>query len=164
MRPLIALLTAAAILLSVHFYLQFAASLRGGHVEAVADVAATGIYSADVTLTFDAQADEFSLEPVSLVLRQQQRVLLKREDLVPAGEPLVVPNIPGVLVGDNEFYFESVPKNEGAPVARAVRVRLFRDGTLVAEQTLWSEPGQVPRGPILLHVEAPKAKKHDHKH
>ena len=161
MRPLIALILSATILLGVHFYLRFAESLRSGRVVQLEETAATGIYSAEITLTFPAQADEFSLEPTSLVLRQQGKELLRRDDLVPAGEPIVIPQIQGIIEGPNEFYFECVPRNEGEPVARAVRVRLLRDGVEVADETLWAPPGQVPRGRITLNVPATRKKAND---
>jgi hypothetical protein len=161
MRPILAIVISAGILLGVHSYLRFAQSLRGKPAVAEADVAASGTYSADITLTFDAQADEFALEPVSLVFKRQQETLLKREELVPAGTPLVIENLPGIVEGENEFYFECVPKEDGRQIARAVRIRLFHDGVPVAEQTLWAEPGMVPHGAVVLKVErsphAPRA-------
>jgi hypothetical protein len=153
MRPLLALVISAGILFGVYSYLRFAQSLRGTTEAAVVDVAATGKYSAEITLTFDAQADEFALSPVSLVLKRQDQVLLSREGLVPAGEPLVVENIPGIVEGENELYFECVPKDDGRQLARAVRIRLLRDGAVVADQTLWAEAGLVPQGTVMLKVE-----------
>lgn len=162
MRPLIALVGSALILLGVHFYLRFAASLRHQPAAVVTDTAATGVYSADITLTFDAQADEFSLEPISLVFRHQTKELLKRTDLVAAGDPLMIRNIDGIIEGPNEFYLEVVPRDDGKQLAKATRVRLFRDGVVVADTTLWSEPGQVPRGRITLEVTPAQEGSHDH--
>jgi len=161
MRPILALIISAAILLGVHSYLRFAQSLRGQRAD-VADetVAATGKYSAEITLTFDAQADEFALEPTSLVLKRQDQVLLKREGLVSAGEPIVVENIAGIVQGENEFYFQCVPKDDGRALARAVRIRVLRDGVPVADRTLWAEAGLVPQGAVV--VEVPKTKAHAH--
>jgi hypothetical protein len=160
MRPILAIVISAGILLGVHSYLRLAQSLRGKPA-AEEESAASGKYSADITLTFDAQADEFALEPVSLFFKRQDQVLLKREGFIPAGEPLAVENIPGIVEGENEFYFECVPKEDGKQLARAVRVRLFHDGAPVAEQTLWAEPGMVPHGAVVLKVQrsphAPRA-------
>lgn len=162
MRPLLALLLSAAILLGVRSYLQFAESLRGGPPVVVEETAASGTFSVEVTLTFDAQADDFSLEPVSLVLRRHGQTLLKREGLVPAGEPLVVPDVPGVVEGRNEFYFECVPRDDGSLLARAVRVRVLRDDVPVADETLWAAPGHTPRGTIVVDVPASRATTGDH--
>lgn len=163
MRPLLALLLSAAILLGVRAYLQFAVSLRRPVVSVVEETAATGIFSAEITLTFDAAPDEFSLEPIALVLKQQDRVLLERHDLVRAGEPLVIDNLAGIVTGRNEFYFECIPSPADQPLARAVRVRLLRDGVEVADTTLWAPPGQTPRGRIVLDVPAAATKDHhDH--
>ncbi len=164
MRPLLALLLSAAILLGVRAYLQFAVSLRRPVVSVVEEAAATGIFSAEITLTFAAAPDEFSLEPVSLVFKQQDRVLLERRDLVRAGEPLVIDNLSGIVAGRNEFYFECIPSPSEQPLARAVRVRLLRDGVEVADTTLWAPPGQTPRGRITLDVPAASATKDHHDH
>ncbi len=164
MRPLIALLLSAGILLGVRMYLNLASSLRGGaKVVTVDQTAAEGQYSVDVTLTFDAQADEFALEPVSLVLRHQDKTLLERKELVPAGEPLVVDDVAGLVEGRNEFYFACIPRAEGGQVARAVRIRVLRDGAVVVDQTLWAEAGQTPRGRIVLDIPPAKREQaHDH--
>lgn len=164
MRPLLALLLSAAILLGVRAYLQFAVSLRRPVVSVVEDTAAAGIFSAEITLTFDAAPDEFSLEPTSLVFKQQDRVLLERRDPVRAGEPLVIDNLTGIVAGRNEFYFECIPSAADQPLARAVRVRLLRDGAEVADTTLWAPPGQTPRGRITLDVPAAAATKEHHEH
>jgi hypothetical protein len=164
MRPLIALLLSAAILLGVRAYLRFAESLRRPQASVVEEIVAYGKFSAEITLTFDAAADEFSLEPISLVFKQQDRVLLERRDPVRAGEPLVIENLTGIIAGRNEFYFECTPSPADQPLARAVRVRLFRDGAEVADTTLWAPPGQTPRGRITLDVPAAAATKESHEH
>lgn len=164
MRPLIALLGSAAILLGVHFYLRFAESLRVQARVETAQTPAAGIFSARITLTFDAAADEFSLEPTSLILRQQSRELLRRDEPVSAGEPIVIDNIAGINEGQNEFYFECVPRNDGKSIARAVRLELLRDGVVVADTTLWAAPGQVPRGKIALDVPASRKETDEHAH
>ncbi|HTN76110.1 MAG TPA: hypothetical protein VL096_12715 [Pirellulaceae bacterium] len=152
MRPLIALTLAVLILSGVYSYLRFAETLRGRHAVAEQTSPATGHFSADITLTFAAEADAFAIDATSLIFKQQQRILLVKTGLVPAGEPLVIDPLPDVIAGDNAFYFECIPRATAEPLARAVRVRIFRDGELAAEQTLWSEPGQVPRGEIHLNL------------
>lgn len=161
MRPALALLLSVIILLGVHSYLRFADSLRRRVVSQPAVVAAAGEYTADITLTFPAEADSFALDSTSLLLKQQNEVLLKREGLVPAGEPLKIERLPNIVVGENEFYFSCVPQPGTEHQALAVRIRLFHDGVLVAERTFWSEPGLPPQGTITLTVPAAAAHKHD---
>lgn len=164
MRPIIALALSAGILLGVKVYLEFAASARGGRVGVVVpETAAHGKFSVEITLTFDAQADDFSLEPVAAVLRLQDKTLLRREGLIPAGESLQIDDVPGLVEGVNEFYFECTPKDDGRQIARAVRLRVKRDDVVVADQTLWADAGQTPRGVISMDVPVtPSAKAHDH--
>ena len=142
MRPVIAIVLSAAILLGVQGYLRFAESLRAQNAVVAEVTTAAGIFSADITLTFAAEADSFSVEPTSLLLRQRDQVLLKKEGLVLAGEPLVVSPIENIVEGTNEFYFECIPREQSTepsdnqrPLSRAVRVRIFRDGQLLAENT-----------------------------
>jgi hypothetical protein len=130
----------------------------------VEEAAAAGVFSAEITLTFDAAPDEFALEPIALVFKQQDRVLLERTEKVAAGEPIVIDHLPGIIAGRNEFYFECIPSPADQPLARAVRVRLLRDGAEVADATLWAPAGQTPRGRITLDVPAAQASKDPHEH
>lgn len=164
MRPLLAIILSAVVLLGVQSYLRFADSLRHRHAAQEHVVIAPGKYSADITLTFPAEADSFGLDGTSLVFHQQGKDLLKREGLVPAGEPLQIETLPDVVVGKNAFYFSTTPKESEQSAAKAVRVRIFRDGQPIAEQTFWSEPGLVPRGEIIVDVPGPATitSSHDH--
>lgn len=152
MRPAIAIILSTLILLSVHTYLRFAESLRGRVVAEKQDTAATGKFSAEITLTFDAEADSFALDRTSLLFKHQDEVLLKREDRVSAGTPLKIENLTQLVVGPNAFYFTCVPRDDGMQVAKAVRLQIFRDGVPIAEQTLWAAAGLAPRGEIRLDI------------
>jgi hypothetical protein len=125
---------------------------------------ATGKYDVEVTLSFDAGPNEFSLNPdeaPALVVGLGARELLRRTDPVPAGA-VTIENVEGLAVGANELFVSAWPRDGASTAPRAARVRVFQDGRLLAERTLWSEPGQPVRGPIPITIgPAPKLNSHD---
>jgi hypothetical protein len=161
MRPLLALLLSLAIFGAVAGYLQFARAVqRRTAAETVhaAESVAEGKFSLEATLSFDAGADTaFSLDPTkSMAVRVQfrGRELLKIDEPVAAGTPLRMDEVEGIVPGPNEFYLEAHPANQGLPLAHAARMRVFRDGHPIADETLWSEPGLPVQG--VLRVDVPK--------
>ncbi len=160
MRPLLALLIAALIVGVVQGYMWFQASLPRPELQRVEPAAAAGTFSLEITLTFDAQPDAF--EPTSLVVLHAGRELLRRDDRVPAGEGVKI-EIAELPVALNEFFVTASAGDEATPAARAVRVRVLRDGAPIAEQTLWSEPGEPVSGKVLVDVPADR-REHAHEH
>ena len=59
-----------------------------------------------------------------------------------------------MVAGQNEFFVQAAPQDTTTARARAVRVRILRDGNPLADETLWSEPGEVVQGAVLVHVPA----------
>ena len=172
MRPLLAIAVIIGALGSVRAYVSFVNSATGREHQQFQETAAEGRFHLDLTLTFDARSDVFNLESVLLSLHGDTP-LLKIEEDVPAGTVLVVDPVEGIVVGENEFYLKvatgeaesggesafSLPgdetSDESLPAedrSRAVRVRVFQDDQLVAEKTLWSEPGQAVEGIIAVHL------------
>ena len=172
MRPLLAIAVIIGALGSVRAYISFVNSATGREHHQFQETAAEGRFHIDLTLTFDARGDVFNPESILLSLHGDTP-LLKIEEEVPAGTVLVVDPVEGIVVGENEFYLKvatgeaesdgesafSLPGDEtpdeslsAGDRSRAVRVRIFQDDQLVAEKTLWSEPGQAVEGIIALHV------------
>jgi hypothetical protein len=167
MRPLLAIGVILVALGSVKAYITFVDSITGRLFTQTLEVQAEGRFRVDLTISFDARANAFNPQSVLLTLHGG-RTLLQREKPVPAGTVLST-DIPlsWIVEGANEFYFkvatgeaeiednaafslsgedpvpESNPQGdlEGADKSRAVRIRVFRDGQLVDEETFWSEPG-----------------------
>jgi hypothetical protein len=172
MRPLLAIAVIIGAFGSVRAYVSFVNSATGREHQQFQETAAEGRFHLDLTLTFDARSDVFNLESVLLSLHGDTPLLRIEED-VPAGTVLIVDPVEGIVVGENEFYLKvatgeaesggesafSLPGDEtfdeSLPAedrSRAVRVRVFQDDQLVAEKTLWSEPGQAVDGIITVHV------------
>lgn len=157
MRPILALITTVAVIGSVAFYGAFIRALPP--IESVTHEVerATGLFSVDLTLTFDAVTDSaFSIDAdnpdrrhsIELTFRGQKFFVNK---LIKAGSTVEMA-INDVRVGSNSFHIEiNVPdlefgraidlddefgvepsgkqkEDEVTIPSRAVRIRVLRDG------------------------------------
>ena len=167
MRPLLAIILSAAIVGGLNLYMRHRARQRVASPLAVEDFA-TGVYSLDLTFTFRAQRDAFALEddPIVRVKFRGADVLLANKP-VDAGEILRVETIENIVAGHdkasgaNEFYYEILTGDTDNGIARCVRLRIFRDGQILAEQSAWSDPGEPVRGTLRLAVVDDESA-HDH--
>lgn len=162
MRPLFALVTALLILGIVQAFVTFQAGIRAPRSVTTIEHVAQGKFSVDVTLTFDAAADEFSLEPAAVVVLHHGKEILLHKEPVPAGQSLVAADVPDVVAGRNEFYVKAAPAESDAGASHAVRVRILRDGLPVADETLWSAPGEPVEGTVMIDVPEHADSEHEH--
>jgi hypothetical protein len=172
MRLVVALSVMIISLLSVECYLRFSGARDVvAPTQYVQPDAAPGKYSLELTLSFDATADEFSFsfaEPddqqpsesqVSLLVKLDGQELTRLEETVPADSPVVIQDIP-VHEGTNEFFLEIAP-NADAP--GAVRLQIKRDDQVVGQQVFWAEAGEPLADTWSLTVSPePDSPKHDH--
>ncbi|MFC1834278.1 hypothetical protein ACFL2Q_06030 [Thermodesulfobacteriota bacterium] len=120
---------------------------------------AEGSYSVEAVTTFSAEPDPFALRtgseegPTALLIKVNGKEILRRDENVPRGRPVIAKDVPGIHEGLNEFYVEAAPPLSQADQAHAVRVRILRDGEPVAERTLWAEPGLKIAATVPLDVE-----------
>jgi hypothetical protein len=166
MRPALAVVLVAAILGGLQGYMSLRDRMRPPPAQEV-ETSAAGIFSLDLTLTFDAGPDPFALDlddAPSLLVEFRGQQLLRETGSVPAGQPIVIAPIRGVDQGKNEFFVKAVPADSNVDVSRAVRVRVLRDGEPISESTLWSEPGLPVQGKVDLVVPASAAPSDDHDH
>jgi hypothetical protein len=182
MRPLYALAAAVSILGVVAIYMKFQASVARPPATVV-EQTATGSFDVELTLTFDAGPDAFSLGGDSLLVTFRNRKLLEKKDPIAAGAPITIRDVQGIVArqtsadgddaapatGRNEFYVKATPAEADLPadafstdptgrqpaalVSRAARVRILRDGVSIGDSTLWSEPGQPVEGVVTVEVE-----------
>ena len=158
MRPLLAVAVSSIILGGLWVYMQY----RPPTGAVILERPAQGTFALEITLSFDAGPDEFALSAVdqpSVLVKFRDSELLRLTDRVPAGKPIVVEPIEGIIAGTgpagrNEFYVEATPVDDGAQLSRAMRVRILRDGQPVADESRWSEPGWPVQGTVELHVAA----------
>ncbi len=132
---------------------------------------AQGVYTLVVTTTFAAQPDPFALTaggeaPAALQIRMGSRVLLYKTDDIAPGRPIRVAIDKGLVKGANELYIEVSPplgSGDRAQTAQAVRIQVFRDELVVAQDTFWSDPGENISRTFRFDIEAPhRDTEHDH--
>ncbi len=170
MRPLLAIIISVAIFGGLNLYMQHRVRQKV-KVPQVAEQFAAGVYSLDLTFTFQADYDAFALEddPIVRISFRGEDLLLMQEP-VKAGEILYVDQIKNIVAGQddqsgvNEFYYEILTGDTDTSVVHAVRLRLFLDGQIVADHTAWSDPGEPVRGtfrPIVITDEATHGNQQD---
>ena len=139
MRPILAAVVVAVILGGLQLYMQ--SRPQAATATSYQPAKATGQFDIQVTLTFDAAPDPFAFDAdnaVSLLLRLHGQDVLRRTDEVPAGSPLRIRNVNGVIAGPNEFFLEAIPRDTGQAVSQAIRIQIFRDDVQIGDQTFWS--------------------------
>ncbi len=186
MRPFIAIILVGSILGSVAAYGWFVRSLPKTEVVDLELDRATGEFTVDLTLTFDAVNNAFTLEPTSILVKFEGQSVYHSAETVYAGTPLEIP-VSGVKVGMNEFYIEintpdvevgrprnddgfslNLDSNEASEPVRilshAARIRVLRDGETIADETRWSQPGQPIRDTVIVEVPDSTHTGRDHNH
>ncbi len=103
-RPILALLISVSVCVLVGGYQLFVNTLPKGDVTEFVTTAATGDYAIEVTLSFEAKGDAF--DPTAILIRLDGRDLLEQTDSLPAGIPLRIHPVEGLIVGLNELFIQ----------------------------------------------------------
>jgi hypothetical protein len=154
MRPLLVLVLALAIFGALAAYERFVATLPEQSAAIEEPPAAAGKFSVELTLSFDAAKDEFALsdEP-AVVVRIAGRDLIRSEQPVAAGQRLRVDEVTGIIAGSNAFFVSAIPSADFIGRPCAARLRILRDEAVIGENTLWSQPGDLVAGEVMVDVE-----------
>ena len=156
MRPALVAVLALVILGGVKWFLDSHAPVAGNGSPVAQLISASGEYSVELTMTFDVGPDEFSLDDAgdapTLLLQLNGKELLKRTDTVAATDSPIVLEKVDVAVGKNEFFIQASPSEMDELKPRSIRVRVLQDGTVVANETIWPEAGDVLQGTVALEV------------
>ena len=166
MRPILALFIAVCVLAGLGIYLQVIQSQPLPIEFDQEEDPASGVFSLELTLSFDAGPDPFAFEagtaPSVLIQFKGEDVYRKSEPV--AGEhPIIIRPIDGVVPGANEFFLQVSAEDQSSSASRAARLRILRDDTVVADHTVWSEPGLPVEGSVTLIVDEPVGHDpHDH--
>ena len=154
MRPILAILVAVTILGGLSLYMSVRRSAWAGRSTPVIEIA-PGRFDVEVTLTFEAGPDPFALSATdapSLSVLLAGTELLRETDTIESGKRQTIQDVQGLEVGTNEFLVQANPADTSGDLSRALRVRILRDLIPVADQTIWSEPGQRVEGVILVDL------------
>lgn len=153
MRPLLVLVLALAIFGTLAVYERFVATLPPPELSNVELPEATGRFSLELTLSCNAAKDDFGLEDdPAVVVRIAGKELIRVDQAAAADEPLRVDDVAGVVAGRNAVFLQVVPAADFIARPCAARLRILRDENVVAENTLWSQPGGMIAGEVVLEV------------
>lgn len=147
MRIFISILLTLSLIGATFLYSNFAAGIRPTPIEINVEMD-HGQWKVLIDRTFDCVPDlEMGADAISVQLKGND--LFRKSETIKAAETLAIQEIDGIEEGANEIFVEanflSVSNNDvdSTQQRRAMRVRIFRDLELVADQTFWSEPGDI---------------------
>lgn len=153
MRPLLVLVLALAIFGTLAVYERFVATLPPPERSTVELPEATGQFSLELTLSCDAAKDEFGLDDdPAVVVRMAGEELIRVDQAAAADESLRADDVAGIVAGRNAVFLRVVPAPDFIALPCAARLRVLRDENVIAENTLWSQPGGVIAGEVMLEV------------
>jgi hypothetical protein len=127
-----------------------------------------GNFALLITPTFAVEPDPFAIlaaddeKPPALLVRIGDREILRKTDQIPAGAPIRLEPLTGLVFGDNEMYLEVSPPVEQADRSHAVRVQIFQDDLPLAEKTFWSPAGGKVADTFRFALRAPDEKEDNH--
>ncbi len=154
MRVLAVCIIALLIFGTLAAYQRFVETLPKPNLQQYARPTAEGKFFLEVTLTFPAEVDAFATDQEAAVLvRMAGHDVIRSEAPVAAGETLQANDVQGIVAGRNAFFVRAVPAESSSQVPNAVRVKILRDGELIAENSLWSESGSIVAGEVIIQVE-----------
>lgn len=154
MRPLLVAILAAVIFGVLAGYERFVDTLPLRDESAPKERLASGKFTVEVTLSFDAAKDDFALDnDPAVVVRMAGQDLIRADQPLTSGEPLRAENVAGIVQGKNAFFLRAVPAQDFMSRPCAARLRVLRDDAILGESTLWSAAGNVVEGELVVEVE-----------
>ena len=157
MRPLAVFIISIGLIALIGGYLNFANSITPKAID-VSESPATGKYDLHLTLPFDAKPSYFSSigDPESIVIRFRGKVIYRSLDVVPAGTPVIIKNVPEIKVGENEFHVYVSPGDSENPSSTSENKSLESSNDPFNTQDLEfgpsnNETGNDNNGPVEIH-------------
>jgi hypothetical protein len=90
--------------------------------------------------------------------------ILRKTDRLEAGSIIRVEPLSGLVLGDNEIYFQASPPIEDADKHHAVRLQILLKNQIIAEKTFWSPPGGNLAGTFRFTLTPSQDTQEDHDH
>ncbi|MEM7782601.1 MAG: hypothetical protein AAF623_04545 [Planctomycetota bacterium] len=160
MRLTLAILITIFLIGGTYAYIEFADSVIRPPVEVQVNYA-NGTYSVDIERTFDCES---FLDEKGLQVKFKGNVVYESPDQLPAEAALTIESLDGVEVGPNEIFVSANLPMTAMELA-VLKVVVRRDGIVMAEQLLASEPGLgTVRGTVLFTIPSrdPQTSTHSH--
>lgn len=127
---------------------------------------ASATYSVRLTPTFTVEKDPFALQTdndavsgIELALNGNNIVVPVNE--VDRGKVLVLKNLQGVQIGQNELYLKASPPIGESMLDQGIRIQLLENDNPIANTTLWGEKGSLVLGTVNFAVSL-QEKDNDH--
>jgi len=137
-RPILAIAISLMVCGLVGGYQAFVDSLPTSNVTEFITKPATGDYAIEVTLSFDARGDAF--DSTALLVRLDGKDLLEKTTPLPAGTPVRIHPVEGLIVGVNELFIQ-VGTGEGAAEPHAEESAPFAEAGFGEEESGLDEFG-----------------------
>ncbi len=149
MRILLTVLVWLVCIGGLHAFLQYRQSHRPERARPQALKRAEGEYALEIVSSFAVEPDPFAVrigeeKAAALTVRAAGAEVLRLTERLPGDTPVRLEPVPHLLQGLNEFYIEASPPPGGGH--HALRVRLLRGKTMVAQESYWGEGGAVVGG------------------
>jgi hypothetical protein len=100
----------------------------------------------------------------ALLVRLGNYEILRKTDRLEAGSIIRVEPLSGLVLGDNEIYFQASPPIEDADKHHAVRLQILLKNQIIAEKTFWSPPGGNLAGTFRFTLTPSQDTQEDHDH
>ena len=181
-RPIAAILLCVFLFAGVYAYTTFVSSISRAPLE-IKESFSDAAYSARITRTCDLVGDA-GYDIASLNVRYRNEDLISRENLVPQSEVIKIEKLDGVTTTRNEIYISANLKSSNddwasdsietddwgsdespktAENLHAIRVEVFSGDLVIADKTIWQEPGSdTIAGSISFQGIEPQESEHDH--
>lgn len=154
MRLIAVLLIALFVFGTIAAYERFVASLPRFESTEHELAKAEGKFSVELTLSFNAEVDAFAAgDEAAVLVRMAGDDLIRHTEPLTAGETLRASDVQQVVAGRNAFFVRALPAESEREHPCVARVKILRDGEVVAENSIWSAPGEVLAGELLVEVE-----------
>ncbi len=178
MRPFLTLAIAGLLLGGVFAYTRFAASIQPVATTYQTELA-TEPYSVEIRRTFiaaplqdpvgsiDVRPETESLSQTSVAALQvhfKGVPILHRSDEIQQEEPIVIPLLEGVEIGDNELFISANQKLPNDVTFAALQVRVLQGAVTIAESTFTSVRGSPLIYGVLVFSATPPPEHDVHTH
>jgi len=164
MRLLLAAAVALGILVGTRAFLVSTTTNRVTRI-ALQEQEADGKFQIQLVPMFDAGPDAFALDTAdasTLIVEMRGQTIYNRQQPAANGTPIVIDDVQGLVAGDNELFIRATPASDDPNAIRAIRVRVLRNGRVIAEVWLSSEPGTPAEGTVRLQLTATDVEQNSH--
>lgn len=131
------------------------------------DLSVDGQYALEITPTFSTEDDPFALKTSdntasSFEVKLNGNALDMSVMGFQRGETIRNAKVGGVLTGHNEIYVNASPPLSENTLEHGIRVKFYRDNTLIVDKTVWAEQGALVSGTISFNHSQTEEAGHGH--